>query len=215
MDGEWHRPWSVLFRTIARKATLLRTVFVVRPFSPDAADSLRKALERNLDWIRAHIPALASDSPIAARDIQAYVDWIYERLKDRIPLDLEPEEIDRLVRGEVWKVFHDRRSRQPRISRFADVEHIGDPEDQSARNFERSLETVDEVRACLECLPEELRQLVIEAYTLTEGELSSPGIRERLAKNLGISRNAVDQRLSRAIKSIRERMRKDAGPKTT
>ena len=215
MDYEWHRPWSVLFRTIARKATLLRTVFVVRPFSPDAADSLRKALERNLDWIRAHIPALASDSPIAARDIQAYVDWIYERLKDRVPPDLEPEEIDRLVRGEVWKVFHDRRSRQPSISRFADVEQIGDPEDQSARNFERSLETADEVRACLECLPEELRQLVIEAYTLTEGELSSPGIRERLAKNLGISRNAVDQRLSRAIRSIRERMRKDPGPKTT
>ena len=215
MECEWHGPWSVLFRTVARKATLLRTVFVVRPFSPDAADSLRKALERNLDWIRAHIPALASDSPIAARDIQAYVDWIYERLKDRVPLDLEPEEIDRLVRAEVWKVFHDRRSRQPSISRFADVEQIGDPEDQSARDFERSLETADEVRACLECLPEELRQLVIEAYTLTEGELSSPGIRARLAKNLGISRNAVDQRLSRAIKSIRERMRKDAGPKTT
>ena len=125
------------------------------------------------------------------------------------------QEIDRMVRSEVWKVFHGRRSRQPHFSRFADVEKIGDPVDQSALDFEQALETADEVRACLECLPEELRQLVIEAYTLTEGELSSPGIRERLAKNLGISRNAVDQRLSRAIRSIRERMRKDPGPKTT
>lgn len=187
----------------------------MRSSSPDPAGSLRKVLERNLDWIRAHIPALAYDSPTGARDIQAYSDWIYERLKDRIRPDLEPEEIDRLVRGEVWKVFHGRRSRQPRTSRFADVEGIRDPEDQSALNFEQALETADEVRACLECLPEELRQLVIEAYTLTEGELSSPGIRERLAKNLGISRNAVDQRLSRAFRSIRERMRKDPGPKTT
>ena len=187
----------------------------MRSPSPDAADSLRKALERNLDWIKDHIPALASDSPSSARDIQTYIDWIYERLKDRIPPEPNPEEIDRLVRGEVWKVFHGRRARQPRISSFVDVEQIGEPEDQSARNFERALETADEVRACLECLPDELRQLVIEAYTLTEGELSSPGIRERLAKNLGISRNAVDQRLSRAFRSIRERMRKDPGSKTT
>jgi hypothetical protein len=215
MDCKRHGSWFVLFRTIARKATLLRTVFVVRSPSPDAADSLRKALERNLDWIKAHIPALASDSPTGARDTQPYIDWIYERLKDRISPDLEPQEIDRMVRGEVWKVFHGRRSRQPHISRFADVEKIGDPEDQSALDFEQALETADEVRACLECLPEEVRQLVIEAYTLTEGDLSSPGIRERLAKNLGISRNAVDQRLSRAIRSIRERMRKDPGSETT
>jgi hypothetical protein len=187
----------------------------VRSPTPDAAESLRKALERNLDWIKAHIPALAPESPNGSRDSQAYIDWIYERLKDRIPTDLAPEEIDRLVRGEVWKVFHGRRSRQPRISRFVDVERVAEPEDQSARNFERTLETADEVRACLECLPEDVRQVVIEAYTLTEGELSDPGIRERLAKNLGITRNAVDQRLSRAIRTIRERMRKDPGPKTT
>ena len=71
------------------------------------------------------------------------------------------------------------------------------------------METAGEVRACLECLPEEVRQLVIEAYTLTEDELSGSGIRERLAKNLGIVRNSVDQRLSRAFRSMRERMRKD------
>jgi hypothetical protein len=187
----------------------------VRTPSPDAAEPLRKALERNLDWIKAHIPALAPDSPGGVRDIQPYIDWIHERLKDRIPLDAAPDELDRLVRGEVWKVFHGKRSRQPRISHFADIEKLGEPEDHSGLDFERALETADEVRYCLDSLPEELRELVIEAYTLTDGDLSSPGIRERLAKNLGISRNAVDQRLSRAFRSIRERMRKDPGSETT
>lgn len=184
------------------------------PF-PDAAESLRKALERNLDWIKTHIPALAADSPGGARDTQPYIDWIHERLKDRIPPDADADELDRLVRGEVWKVFHGKRSRQPRISRFTDVEKIGDTEDQSGRDFERALETADEVRDCLSSLPDEVRELVIEAYTLTEGDISSPGIRERLAKNLGISRNAVDQRLSRAIRSLRARKRKDPGLETT
>jgi hypothetical protein len=196
-------------------ATILAKRFVVRTPSPDAAESLRKALERNLDWIKTHIPALAADSPGGARDTQAYIDWIHERLKDRIPPQADADELDRLVRGEVWKVFHEKRSRQPRISRFADVETLAEPEDQSARNFERSLETADEVRDCLDSLPEELRELVIEAYTLTEGDVSSPRIRERLAKNLGISRNAVDQRLSRAFRSLRARKRKDPGSETT
>jgi hypothetical protein len=193
----------------------LRNGFVVRTPSPDAAESLRKALERNLDWIKNHIPALAADSPGGARDTQAYIDWIHERLKDRIPPDAEADELDRLVRGEVWKVFHGKRSRQPRISRFADVENIGEQEDRSARDFERALETAEEVRDCLNNLPDEVRELVIEAYTLTEGDISSPRIRERLAKNLGISRNAVDQRLSRAFRTLRARKRKDPGSETT
>ena len=193
----------------------LRNGFVVRTPSPDAAESLRKALERNLEWIKTHIPALTADSPSGARDTQAYIDWIHERLKDRIPPDADAVELDRLIRGEVWEVFHGKRSRQPHISRFADVEKLAEPEDQSAREFERALETADEVRDCLDSLPQEVRELVIEAYTLTEGELSSPRIRERLAKNLGISRNAVDQRLSRAIRSIRERKRKNPGSETT
>jgi len=169
----------------------------------DAAESLRKALERNLDWIKTHIPALTAG---AAPDIQAYIDWIYDRLKDRIQPDPDPDDLDRLVRSEVRKLFHGRRSRRPPIARFGDIRKIGEPEDRSARNFERDLETADEVRACLDCLPEEERDLVIEAYTLTEGELSSPGIRERLARSLGITRNTLDQRLSRAIRRIRERM---------
>src|SRR5579862_5216038 len=201
--------------TIARKATFLRNGFVVRTPFPDAAEPLRKALERNLDWIKAHIPALAPDSTGSIRDVQAYVDWIHERLKDQIPPDPDPDELDRLVRGEVWKVFHGKRSRQPRISRFADVEKIGEQEDRSARDFERALETAEEVRDCLNNLPDEVRELVIEAYTLTEGDISSPRIRERLAKNLGISRNAVDQRLSRAFRTLRARKRKDPGSEAT
>src|SRR6266536_2044313 len=158
-----------------------RDCFVVPTPPLDAAESLRKALERNLDWIN-------------------------NRLKDRIQPDPDPDDLDRLVRSEVRKLFHGRRSRRPPIARFGDIRKIGEPEDRSARNFERDLETADEVRACLDCLPEEERDLVIEAYTLTEGELSSPGIRERLARSLGITRNTLDQRLSRAIRRIRERM---------
>ena len=180
---------------------------------PDAAEALRKALERNLDWIKTHIPALAADALGRTPDIQAYLDWLFDRLKDRIPPGgADPDDLDRLIRSEVRKLFYGPRSRWPPIARFAD---IGEPEDQSARGFERDLETADEVRACLDSLPEEARELVIEAYTLTEGDLSTPGIRERLARRLGISRNALDQRLSRAIRRIRERRRGDPGSKTT
>src|SRR5260221_14508275 len=109
-------------------------------------------------------------------------------------------------------MFYGPRSRWPPIARFAD---IGEPEDQSARGFEGDLETADEVRACLDCLPEEARELVIEAYTLTEDDLATPGMRGRLARHLGISRNALDQRVSRAIRRIRERRRGGPGSKTT
>jgi hypothetical protein len=190
----------------------LRVYFVVPAPTPDAAESLRKALERNRDWIKTHIPALAADASGRAPDIQPYLDWLYDLLKDRIPPDAGPDDLDRLVRGEVRKVFSGPRSRWPPIARFAD---IGEQEDQSARGFERDLETADEVRACLDCLPEEARELVIEAYTLTEGDLSTPGFRERLARHLGISRNALDQRVSRAIRRIRERRRADPGSKTS
>jgi DNA-directed RNA polymerase specialized sigma24 family protein len=184
----------------------------VRSPPPDAAESLRKALERNLDWIKDHIPALAASAAASPR-VQEYIDWIYERLKDRLPPDPDPNELDRLVRAEVRKLFLGRKSRQPRL--VQSVEDIGNLEDQSARDFERAVETADEVRAFLDNLPEEARAIVIEAYTLTEGDLASPGLRERMAKNLGISRNALDQRLSRAIKQMREWARKRPGPKSS
>ena len=196
-------------------AAILGGIIVVPAPIPDAVESLRKALERNLAWIKTHIPALAADPSGRAPDIQAYVDWLQDRLKDRVPPDADSHDLDRLVRSEVRRLFYGKRSKWPPIARFADIEEIGEAEDQSARGFEQDLETADEVRACLECLPEEARELVIEAYTLTEGDLSTPGIRERMARNLGITRNVLDQRLSRAIKRIRERMRGDPGSKTT
>lgn len=179
---------------------------------PDAAESLRKALERNLDWIRNHIPSLAGCAAGSPRT-QEYIDWIYERLKDRLSPDPNPDELDRLIRVEVRKLFLGRRSRQPPILQSAEA--LGDIEDQTALSFVRELETADEVRACLHCVSEEARDLVMEAYTLTEGDLAGPGLRERIAKRLGISRDALDQRLSRAMRRIRERMQNRSGPKTT
>jgi DNA-directed RNA polymerase specialized sigma24 family protein len=179
---------------------------------PDAAESLRKALERNLDWIRDHVPGLAGCAATSPRT-QKYADWIYERLKDQLSPGPNPDELDRLIRSEVRKLFLGRRSRQP--PGVNSLEALRDIEDQSALRFVRALETADEVRACLDCLSEEARDLVIEAFTLTEGDLAGPGLRERIAKKLGISRDALDQRLSRAIRRIRERMRNSSGPKTT
>ena len=186
----------------------------MRPLPPDAAESLRNALARNLDWIKDHIPALAacpSDSP----RIQPYIGWIYERLKDQLPpaADPDPRELDRLIRAEVRKLFLGKRSRHSQLVQSG--EDLGKIEDASARDFERALETADEVRACLDSLPEEARAIVIEAYTLTEGDLAAPGLRERMAKNLGISREALDQRLSRAIRKMREWARNRPGSKST
>lgn len=192
----------------------MRVLYVVRPPPPDAAESLRKALERNLFWIKDHIPAL-SMCPADSPRIQPYVDWIYERLKDQLPAaaDPDPSELDRLIRAEVRKLFLGRRSRHSRL--LQSEEDLGNIEDPLGRDFERAMEAADEVRACLDSLPEEARSLVIEAYTLTEGDLATPGLRERMAKNLGISRDALDQRLSRAIRRMREWARNRPGSKST
>jgi DNA-directed RNA polymerase specialized sigma24 family protein len=165
-----------------------------------------------LDWIRDHVPGLAGCAAASPRT-EKYVDWIYERLKDRLPPDPNPDELDRLIRAEVRKLFLGRRSRHPPVVHSSEA--LRDIEDQSALRFVRALETADEVRACLNCLSEEARDLVIEAFTLTEGDLAGPGLRERIAKKLGISRDALDQRLSRAIRRMRERMQNSSGPKTT
>jgi len=183
----------------------------VRTPLPDPTDSLRRALELNLEWIRDHIPALAGSAAGSPR-VQTYIDWIFDRLKDRVPPNPDPEELDRLVRAEVRKAFLSRRPRQPPIARS--VEDLGDIEDESARDFERDLETADEVRECLACLTEQDRELVIEAYTLTEDDLASAGLRKRMAKKLGITRDALDQRISRAIRRIREQRQNRPGPKT-
>jgi DNA-directed RNA polymerase specialized sigma24 family protein len=74
--------------------------------------------------------------------------------------------------------------------------------------FEREVELADEVRACLKCIQKESRDLILEAFTLTEADLSRKGVRNELAARLGINRNTLDQRISRALGRIRERMRR-------
>ena len=171
---------------------------------PDAAESLRKALERNLDWIKTYIPAPEG----TGQGIRSYIDWIYDRLKENIPVLATPQELDRLVRNEVRNLFDREASNGARKAFFGDV---GELEDPSALRFERRIELSDEVRVCLECLPTETRELVVEAFTLTEADLSGKDVRDGLAARLGINRNTLDQRISRAIRRMRERMRDRPG----
>jgi hypothetical protein len=173
----------------------------VSNLSSDAANSLWMALERNHDWIKTYVlPPEDRD-----RDIQSYIAWIYDRLKDHIPTSAGAEELDRLIRREVRSLFKRFGWNGARKARFGEV---GDLEDPSALGFEREVELADEVRACLKCIQKESRDLIAEAFTLTESDLSRKGIRNELAARLGITRNTLDQRISRALGRIRERMRR-------
>jgi hypothetical protein len=174
----------------------------VSDLSSDAAQALRNALERNLDWIRTYVAPEGG-----TQDIQSYVDWIYDRLKDKIPAVADPSQLDRVVKKEVRSLFAPQVP-NGRKARFGDVEELADP---SALGFERAIEQSEEVRACLEHLQQEARELIIEAFTLTDADLSSKDIRDRLAARLGINRNTLDQRISRALRRIRARMRHRPG----
>jgi hypothetical protein len=175
----------------------------VSDLSSDAAQALRNALERNLDWIRTYIAPEGG-----TQDIQSYVNWIYDRLKDKIPGVADPSELDRLVKKEVRSLFVREAPNGARKALFGDVEELADP---SALGFERAIEQSEEVRACLEHLQQEARELIVEAFTLTDADLSRKDIRDRLAARLGISRNTLDQRISRALRRIRARMRHRPG----
>jgi hypothetical protein len=170
----------------------------VSDFSSDAVQALRNALARNLDWIRTYIAPEGG-----TQDIQPYVNWIHDRLKDKIPAGADPSDLDRLVKREVRSLFDREASNGARRALFGDVEELADP---SSLGFERTIEQSEEVRACLEHLQQEARELIIEAFTLTDADLSGKDIRGRLAARLGISRNALDQRISRALRRIRARM---------
>jgi DNA-directed RNA polymerase specialized sigma24 family protein len=176
----------------------------VSDLSSDAAQALQNALERNLDWIRAHILAPGARE----QDIQSYINWLYDRLKDRIPAVPDPDELDRLVKKEVRSLFEREAPNGDRKALFGHVEELEDP---SALGFEREIELSEEVRACLRHLQKEARELIIEAFTLTEADLSTKDIRDRLAARLGINRNTLDQRISRALRRIRARMRHRPG----
>jgi hypothetical protein len=159
------------------------------------------ALERNHDWIKNYILPPEDRN----RDIQSYIGWIYERLKDQIPSSAAAEELDRLIRNEVRRLFNRIGWNGARKARFGEVRDLEDP---SALGFERDVEVADEVRACLNCIQKEARDLIVEAFTLTEADLSRKGIRNELAARLGLNRNTLDQRISRALGRIRERMRR-------
>lgn len=172
--------------------------------SSDAAESLWRAIERNRDWIKTY--ALTPEA--REQDVESYVKWIYDRLKDHIPEFAAPTDLDRLVRKEVRRLFDRDLPNGARKARFGDAADVEDP---SALSFERKIELSDEVRACLQCLQEQNRELIIEAFTLTEADLSCKNVRDRLAARLGINRNTLDQRISRALRLMRTRMRHRLG----
>jgi len=172
----------------------------------DPAKSLWEALEKNREWIRTHILALENRE----RDIQPYIKWIFDRLKDHVSPSASAEELDHIVRKEVRSIFERMPSNGSKKARFGDVRDLEDP---SALGFLREVELADEVRACLRSIQKEARDLIIEAFTLTEADLSTKGIRDRVAVRLGINRNTLDQRIARVLGCIRQRMRSRLGKK--
>jgi hypothetical protein len=165
--------------------------FLVQTHSPGAAQLLWQALERNADWIKKYIS-------IPCSVVKEYLKWFFERLKDRVPSEASEQDMDRLVRAEVKTIYGQFRDRPVGLPCLVDMT------DPSGTRFEVHLRDADELRASLECVPPETRELIVRAFATTEHDLATG--RNRLAARLGISRNALDQRLSRAYKRIRERM---------
>ena len=168
--------------------------------SPAAAHiiRLRQALERNADWIEDYISISRShaDFPDAGREavMKGYLEWFFERLKYCVPEDASEQDLDQLVRTEVksiYREFRDRRSGFP----------LGDYADTSAHKFAFG----DQARECLEQLPKQIRNLLEDVYSTDDEEIS----RNELAKKLGIKRNTLDQRICRAIKTIRRQLKLD------
>ena len=172
----------------------------VSNLSSDSTAAIRSALERNLGWIKTHILG----PNITDQDIPSYIDWICEWLKERVQAASDSQELDRIVRKELRGLFGHEPTNGNRKALFGDVGQLEDP---SALLFERKIELSDEVRACLECIEKDARDLIIEAFTLTEADLSRKNVRNQLAARLGINRNTLDQRISRALRRIRARMR--------
>lgn len=91
--------------------------------SSDAAESLWEAIERNRDWIKAYV--LTPDA--REQDVESYVKWIYHCLKDHIPEVTVPEDLDRLVRREVRRLFARDVPNGSRKALFGDVGELEDP----------------------------------------------------------------------------------------
>ena len=152
------------------------------------------ALERNADWIKHFIAV--TDRPSV---LDEYLRWFFERLKDRIAPDVTDEGLDKMIRSEVGSIYGKFRDRLK-----AGLAFTADIVDPAARRFESALEDRDELRAALECVPDEARELILRVFSETEDDLNKG--RDRLARRLGLTRNTLDQRLSRAYRRIRERM---------
>jgi len=187
----------VAAKTFARRGVPPpRHVVVVETRSQGAAaQQLWTALERNAERI-GHFISISGGASI----LDEHLRWLFDRLKDRIPPNPTYEELDQMIRIEASRIYGEFRDRFQPTSPFP-VEVI----DPAARRFESDLEDKDELRASLECLPAETRELILSVFTATEDDVEKG--RTRLAARLGLTRTALDQRLSRAYKRIRERMK--------
>jgi DNA-directed RNA polymerase specialized sigma24 family protein len=160
--------------------------------SPAAVHLLWQALERNADWIADYISISRSHSVL-----KEYLEWFFERLKDRVPQEATEQDLDQLVRAEVKSIYGEFRDRP---SGFP----LGDYVDTSAHKFAFG----DQARECLEQLPKQIRNLLEDLYSSGAKEIT----RAELAKKLGIKRNTLDQRISRAMKTIRHRLKRNPTP---
>ena len=178
-------------RALAGLPRSLRTCFVVETQSPGAAQLLWQALERNAEWIESYVS-------IPGAMLKEYLNWFFERLNGRVPPEATEQDLDHLVRAEVKSIYREFRDRP------CGCPILGDYGDTSAHRFGRELQLADEARDCLEQLPKQTRQLLEDLYSLDEEEIT----RDELARRLGIKRNTLDQRICRAMKAIRLRLRR-------
>jgi len=162
--------------------------------TPAATHLLWTALERNADWIAAYISVSRS---VVVED---YLKWFFERLKDRVPQEASERDLDHLVRAEVKSIYGEFRDRPSGVP-------LGDYADTSAHKFALGDQArADEARECLEQLPKQIRNLLEDVYMLDESDEITRAV---LAKKLGIKRNTLNQRICRAIKTIRRQLKLD------
>lgn len=167
--------------------------------SPSTRQALQDALDRSRDWIRAHLRKVNNE-----HCTDSYIQWILDRLGKRVGDDTKPEDIEVMIREELRAlVAEEARSTRRYSERHTPHDFLHQFPDPASVSFAEQLEAADEVRACLECVPKDYRELIVAAYTLTETELSDKEARDILARKLGISRTALDQRLARARAMIR------------
>jgi DNA-directed RNA polymerase specialized sigma24 family protein len=157
-------------------------------------------LERNARWIGEFILISGGGSVL-----NEYLEWFFDRLKDRVPQNVADQELDRMIRVEVNSIFGKFRDRRQHHSALP-LEIVA----PASERFEAEVENRDELRASLECVPDETRELILRALSITDEDLRTG--RDALAAHLGLTRNALDQRLSRAYRRIRDRMHGRRGP---